>query len=89
MEHLAFLGIPSELLSTETTFWADILQLARTVAQKLNDDGSHKGKLVHLETSPEPWTLMDYVFVSFWQAVLSHAAEFYGLKGTSIMSQLY
>jgi hypothetical protein len=45
-------------LSTKAIPWVDLLQLTSLVSQK-ESYRSHKGKLVHLETPPELWTLMD------------------------------
>ena len=55
--------------------WVDILQLARTIRQ-LAELQKPKARLVHLETSPELWTLMDLVFVLVLAGGLNYVLSF-------------
>jgi len=47
-----------ELLRTKTMSWVDMIRLTRTVTLKWNYR-NQKASLVHLETSPELWIVMD------------------------------
>ena len=44
-----------KLLSTKTMPWVGIFQLTRAVSQK--------ARVIHIETFPELWTLLDLAFV--------------------------
>lgn len=74
-----------ELLSTNTMFWVDILQLITTVSQKQNYKNQKKARLLHLETFPKLCTWMDWVFFCFdgWHCL---CADFCSLNGTSEVS---